>query len=522
MSSRPKKMSFMYRSVRLLKLLSVLSASLLWGLSAYATMDPRFEIDAQSLGASAVSKSIKNKPKAIKHTSFSNAGKSLKSGSARVTTHFVKSGDNLFKILMRDYGLSNNEAEMFIEVIRRENNIYDIRRLKVGQKIIIPAVRRNADGALIGIALLSQSDADAPGSVGQSFRLNAPEGLLSEKVAILRVQQAWDQILPPLNGAQKPVMLDSPTFSLTLDTQRYPVFATMDNGRILVDQNANIPPLVKTLIMEKDASVRFVSESPVNGKRFLAAMLDSAGFYSVENDLHMEFGNDPKLTIRSDFKIEKTPESLMKQDVILMNSGPAPLPSVLGNFLKKEGFSVYEPFASLQPIVPTAPQPLFQITTKSQIDTLDALLASFSVNADKSHHLDVFAKDDNGISLSVKAERYFERGGQRHVVSRFDGDPLTYTLFRILEAKGYQVTILEAQDDFRKITDKLLSSMGIQAAYAQHMMNNETGANYSIQMSGYKLEGAGFPVDGLFLTDLELDHVVHDLLSKNGYTIIIR
>ena len=57
-----------------------------------------------------------------------------------------------------------------------------------------------------------------------------------------------------------------------------------------------------------------------------------------------------------------------------------------------------------------------------------------------------------------KAERYFERGGQRYVVTSFDGDPVNYTLFRILETKGYNVVILEAQDDFRKISEKLIAT----------------------------------------------------------------
>jgi hypothetical protein len=359
----------------------------------------------------------------------------------------------------------------------------------------------------------------ASGTVGQAFILDSSQSSLSEQEACDKVRQVWDRILPPLKGDQKPVMLESPTFSLTLDPQRYPVFATMDNGRILVDQNASIPQLVKTLIKEKDPSVRIVSESAANGKRFLAAMLESAGFYSLEENFNMDFGTDPKLTVRSDFKIEKTPESLLKQDIVLMNSGSMPLPSVIGNFLKKEGFTIYEPFVSLQPVVPATPLAIFQITTKNPSDIIDALLASVSVIPEKDKRLDVFATDNNGISLSVKAERSFERGGQRYVVTRFDGDPVTYTLFRILETKGYQVTILESQDDFRKITEKLLSRMRIQGSYSQNSFGRGYGANYSLHMSGYKLEGAGFPVGGIFLTNLELDRVIRDILADNGYII---
>jgi hypothetical protein len=481
-------------------------------------MDPRFELDSQALGVPAASTPKRANTKAVTHASHSRKTKDLGSGSAHGTIHVVKSGDNLFKILIRDYGLSNDEAEAFIEEIRRENNIYDIRRLKIGQKITIPPVHRRADGTIKGVPTMPPG-AVTSGVVGQSFKLEYPVTPLSEQEAVVKIRQVWDRMLPPLKGEQKPILLQSPTFSLALDPMRYPIFATMDNGRILVDQNSSIPELVKALIMEKDPTVRIVAESPVNGKRFLASMLESAGFYSVEENFSMDFGTDPKLTIRSDFKIEKTSDSLMKQDVVLMNSGHVPLPPVIGGFLKKEGFTVYEPFVSQQTVVPAVPRPLLQITTKNQPDIIDALLTSISVNPERDRRLDVFAADNNGISLSVKAERYFERDGKRHVVTRFDGDPVTYTLFRILETKGYQVIIIEAQDDFRKISEKLLSRMRIQGTYAQQTLGHAVGANYSLQMSGYMLQGAGFPVEGLFLTNLELDRVICDLLTENGYSI---
>lgn len=500
-----------------LMLVSGLS-TMMWAMPVNAAMDPRFELDPQALGVTAASIPKSVNVKAGKRTTHSHGRKGPLSPPAHGTIHVVKSGDNLFKILIRDYGLNNDEAEAFIEEIRRENNIYDIKRLKIGQKITIPPVRRSADGTIIGVKSVPPI-AVTSGVAGQTFRLESPVPQFSEQEVISRIRQTWDSILPPLKNEQKPIMLQSPTFSLTLDPQRYPVYATMDNGRILVDQNASIPPLVRALITEKDPSVRIVSESPANGKSFLSAMLGSAGFYSVEENFSLDFGTDPKLTIRSDFKIEKTSESLIKQDIVLINSGREQFPPVIGKFLKNEGFTVYDPFAFPQPLVLASPRPLYQIISKNQYDIVDALLTSISVISDRDRRVDVFAGDNNGISLSVNAERYFEHGGQRHVITRFDGDPVTYTIFRILETKGYQVIILEPQDDFRKISDKLLSRMRIQGTYSRHTLSNDTGANYTLQMSGYKLEGAGFPVDGLFLTNLELDRIIRDILTENGYSI---
>jgi hypothetical protein len=447
--------------------------------------------------------------------------KSSSDGAGDSVVHIIKPGDNLFKILMLDYGLSNSEAETFIEVIRRENNITDIRNLKVGQRVVIPPLRRRGDGRIKSFrAKLPLAVKSLAG--GQLFRLESPETALSEMEAGVQIRKAWNKLLPPPAGGQKPIMLQSPTFSLTLDPQRYPVYAAMDNGRILVDRNASIPPLVKALITEKDPSVRIVSESPLNGKRFLSAMLDSAGFYSVEENFSMDFGSDPKLTIHSDFKIEKTAESLIKQDLVLMNAGQSPFPGVISEFLRKESFTVYEPFATYKPLTTGTTGRLHQVTSKKQADMIDALLSSISIIPNKDRRLDVFAADNNGISLSVKAERYFERDGKRYVVTSFDGDPITYTLYRILETKGYQITILEAKDDFRKVSEKLLACLRIPGTYAQHKLSADMGANYSLHMTGFKLENPDYPVAGVFLTNLELDRVIRDLLVEDGYSIITK
>ncbi len=496
--------------------------------AVHAAMDPRFELDMKALDGSGAP--LKSSAKSEKRPAKARAGKLVEGGASRGAIYVVKQGDHLFKILMRDYGLSNNEAEAFIEEIRRENNIYDIRRLKVGQKIVIPPVRRKGDGALkLSKTIKGVSDSATPAdyypvAAGQPFMLESPvaapdsyQGTASE------VKEVWEKMIPSRGKPQKPLKLQSSTFSLTLDPQRYPVFAAMDGGTILLDQNAALPPLVKSLIEEKDHTIRIVSESPADGRRFLSAMLGAAGFYSVEEDFSMEFGADPKLVVRSDFKVEKTPESLIKQDLVLLNSGKTSLPHSLGDFLKKEGFTVYEPFASLKPLIIRTPsRQIHQITAKGQSGILDAILKSLAVSYQTDRHVDVFAADNNGISLSVKAERFFERDGQRFVVTSFDGDPVIYTLFRILETKGYRVVILEAKDDFRNISEKILSRLRIQGGYAQHKLWPDDNSNYSLQMSGFNLEGEGIPGGSMFLTNLPLDPIVRDLLTENGYNIHVK
>lgn len=354
---------------------------------------------------------------------------------------------------------------------------------------------------------------------GQSFTLESPIPMLSEQEVVDRIREAWNSILPAGPDLHKPISLQTSTFSLTLDAARYPTFAAMDGARILLDRGGAIPPLVRSIIQGKEPSLRIISDTPSGTKRFMSSMLEAGKFYSVEENFSMDFGVDPKLSIHADFKIEKSAESLIKQDVVLMNSGLGATPRSLIEFLKKEGFSLYEPFASLKQQAVHKPLSIHQITTKKQTEIVDAILGAFSISSDRDLRLDVFAADDNGISLTVKAERYFERDGRRFVISSFDGDPVNYTLFRILETKGFRVVILEAQDDFRKISEKILSNMKIKGAFARHNLLQNSTANYSLEMSGFKLDDADLPGGGLFITNLEMDGMLRNLLMENGYSI---
>jgi len=498
-------------------------------LAARAAMNPSFELDSQALERAA--SPLKSSPKPLKPPTKARSARMVgpTRGHAPIRTqHVIKSGDNLFKILIRDYGLSNLEAEACIDEIRRENNISDIRRLKVGQKITILLGPKAGHGYLKGEQRLEGAAERLSGNNPssrtpiQTLRLEPPTESLTSRETTTKISELWKTLLPQAADARKPLAFESPAYSLALDPLRYPVYSTMDGARIVIDPDASIPALVKSLIMERDPSVRVVSESPANGRRFLSAMLNAAGFYSVEENFAVEFGVDPRLRVQSDFKVEKTAESLIKQDLALINSGKDALPQSLKSFLKKEGFSTFEPFASPKIAEGGPLRPVFQITARNRIEIVDAILTALSVSYHSDQQLDVFAKDNNGISLTVKAQRYFERNGQRCVVTGFDGDPITYTLFRILETKGFKVVILDGQDDFRKVSEKILTSLRMPAQYSQHTMWPDNGSNYSLHMSGFRLAGADVPGGSLFLTDLQLDRIVRDLLTENGFDVLVK
>ena len=66
---------------------------------------------------------------------------------AGFTTYTVKPGDHIFKILHKEFGLSNRQAEALIPEIIRRNAITNIKGLKVGQTLLIPSAASAATHA---------------------------------------------------------------------------------------------------------------------------------------------------------------------------------------------------------------------------------------------------------------------------------------------------------------------------------------------------------------------------------------
>jgi Tfp pilus assembly protein FimV len=181
----------MFPSVRICNN-SILFVVFFWlatALSESAAMDPRFELDSKALGVV----DPPRKPSSVGAVSPKKMRKVKPPqtvAEANGLVHFVKSGENLFKILMRDYGFSNDEAEDVIERICRENNISDIRRLKVGQRVVIPSAQRIQAKTAIKSDQLSAAP-PAQVTSRMQLRLEPPAAELSEQEATVQFQKGY-------------------------------------------------------------------------------------------------------------------------------------------------------------------------------------------------------------------------------------------------------------------------------------------------------------------------------------------
>lgn len=334
-----------------------------------------------------------------------------------------------------------------------------------------------------------------------------------------RLQAFWDTLVPLTGSPTKPLAFKTDTFDLALDASKYPLLRTVDGGTILLDVHAGLPPLVRTLIQEKDPSVRIITASPADGRRFLGAILASAGFYSVEEQPVMTFGKDPQLKLRSDFKVERTADSVLRNEVLLISASRQGVPVRLAEYLKGQGFRLLEPLAE-QSVAPVGVRHrVVQASPKTPGQTVDLVLETLSVPAERGRRVELFSAAESGIALSVAADRYFEHAGRRYVVTRFTGDPIAYTLFRLLETKGFRVVITEPKDDFRAVATKLLSRMELPSSYTPHLLVADPGGKYSLELSGFMLEKSGASGGATMLTDRPLEGALRELLYDHGYQV---
>ena len=374
--------------------------------------------------------------------------------------------------------------------------------------------RRSHRGHRTGITLQKNLHEQATSTL--SLSAQAPGSAVPD---VKKVRLLWDSLVPAGSATLQPLSFKSETFDLTIDPSRYPLLKAADGGTILLDTDGSLPPLVKTLIQEKDKKLRVVNAATTDAHRFLGALLLSGGFYSVEEQPVMVFGKDPQLTVKSDFKVELNAESVMHNEVELVSAARQGLPLRLSEYLKTQGFRVSEPFADHT----YSPVPLrhrvVRTSEQGQVKAVDLVLETLGVPTERRRRVELFKAAETGVGLSVSAERYFERNGKRFVVTRFTGDPIAYTLFRLLETKGYQVVILEPHDGFKAVATKLLSRMDLPASYTSQLLLADPAGRYTFEMSGFMLENAASGGGAVMLTDRPIDNAMRELLYDHGYQV---
>jgi len=356
-----------------------------------------------------------------------------------------------------------------------------------------------------------------------SFRMPAATKV-DRAERLLQARNVWEKMVPGESEKDSRLALRDRSFSLSLDPAVYPVFNDSEGGRIVVDSTGALSPQVKSIIEENDSTVHIVTADPADPRRFYAALLGSARFYSVEEGFRFSFGSDPVVTVNSDFKVEKKADSLLNHDVVLFNVSDylMGLPPALCSILDREGFKVID-------AVPTDPgrpmeriNRLYSVTGSDQRETVDSLLTAASVEFEKDRDIQLDDGSKSGVVLAVRADRYFRESGKKVVVSFSQDDPVRLALLKLLQQRGYSVVTILPADSLRTISGKLAPVLKKPARYGSHDLWSPRNAPFAMRLSGVEIAAAGRKGGAVFVTDVAIDPLTRDLLGFMGYDVLGR
>lgn len=353
----------------------------------------------------------------------------------------------------------------------------------------------------------------------RGLRSSTPVHDRSEVVRWART--AWKRFFAAETERRGPFEVAGANFSLSLDPELYPVLPAMDGGTIIIDAKASLSPFVKTILAESRPDTKVVATDPGNPKKFFAALLDAARFYSVVENFSIDFGTDPKLTVTSDFKVEKTADSLLTNDVVLLNltGRRTAFPASLVSFLQQEGFHLVD-VSSLSSPSPKRHHTVYSIVDGNQLAIVDAILEALSIQCEQTRNIALQDGTSPGVALSLTAERYCEKGARKIVVFSYQNNPVQDVLLELLKRNGYQVVTLRPEDDFREIAEKMLAVLKLSSSYGLHHLWDAREVSFDVQVSGFVVPAAGKGSGRIILTNTVFSPFFKELVGSQGCKVV--
>lgn len=466
-----------------------------------------------------------------------------------ISRYTVKPGDFLFKILIREYGLSNAAAEALVPEIARINRLASTTRLEVGQTILIPIGRRKgAPPRVVPAPSLpataaspaepppappapaeppqppadvvtstpaeesrtprpEEAAAQAPAPPAVVASVEPPPALPAETPFAETLLKLWEELVP---GQEKvePVTLNAKVLS----PSDYPLLLAADGGKILVDLRGTLPSQARGQLTQKYPDIRVVTRGKETLRQFFTTLLRTAEFARIDENFPVELGAVPKLTVRADFRIVRLPAASRGPETVLLfvdEEGPC-IPLPLRDYLTRKGYQVAE-FCQSSPS-PSFAEPgydLRSLPSSTPCEMSQSLLEALSIRLDRNRIVSGSMGSGAENRFSIRVEGYFEANGKRFILNCSESDSYNYTLFRLLQLQGYGIIEARENDDFATVAERLLSELKYPHAFGRFDLDY---GRYKVAVIGFKVARKGNSTGRLFLTNIPADPVFAELL----------
>ena len=530
----------------------LLTGALLLCRGSSAAAPPSFELDPKELETAAPSVKTPRHPPGRSHRkqatkSDETAGQAaVTGGDERLTRYTVKPGDFLFKILMREFGLSNAEAEALIPEVQRINHLTSATRLEVGRTLLIPRGKRNPSARKATrpvIAPAASPATEVPPELAPAARPLPPsppaeavppppsrehEMEASRPAAAAPVEPAkragepsqpppslatmlfrlWEQLVPD-QGRVEPITLGG----RVLPAEEYPLFLAADGSKILVDVRGSLNASAKSQLVQKYPDIRILPRGSEGFKEFFTDLLRTAEFAHIEENPTVELGTDPRLAVRADFRITALtaaghgPESIL---IFVDENGPS-LPTPLKKYLNRKGYRVAELSRKEAPHSDEPGYDLRFLPPAPSCEMALSLLEILSLKLNRNRIVTGSMGQNAESRFSIRVDGLFETGGKRFILDCGENDSYNYTLYRLLQLQGYGIVQPQPKDDYATVTEKLMKELNYPFSFGRYDFDY---GRYRISVTGFRITRKGDSTARLLLVNKPSDLVFAELLQS--------
>jgi len=517
---------------------------------------PSFELDLKDL------ETTKSAPKSRRQPAPPSRTENLRkpeprpaapdaASSREYTRYTVRPGDFLFRILIRDFGLSNTQAEALIPEIQRLNKLPSATRLAVGQTILIPRRHQTSPVAPTTKAAPTPAPEEppplvipaAPSSSAPSSSPSAPPAQSPPRQvepapeATVAPPQPPPATMPGRVAVAPPHATSPPansSFSATLirlweelipgqeriepltvngrviDPQEYPLLLAADGSRILVDLRETLSPQLRSQLSQYP-DIRIVTRRKESLQAFFSSLLKAAEFARTEENATINLGADPSLSVLADFRIVRLPAGRGGPETVLLfvNEGNPCLPASLVDYLQEKGYQVAQFCGPERETFAEPGYDLRSVSATTPCDMAISLLEALAIKLDRNRIVSGTMGENTENRFSIRVDGYFEAGGKRFILNCAGNDPYNYTLFRLLQVQGYGVIQPGNVDDVNAVVKRLLTELNYPHAFGRHKLDY---GKYRIAVTGFKVTRRDTATGRLLLTSRPADPVFADLL----------
>ena len=277
-----------------------------------------------------------------------------------------------------------------------------------------------------------------------------------------------------------------------------------------------MPPVFENLSGAGAEKWETVVADPANEKGFVKDLLQAAGFATTDGGAPLDFGTDPKLSLKVDFTAaQRMPGAETRKTILVLleKNGCQALPESFASYLAAKDFRLVAWCdSSEKPPVSSTVQVISVPPGNSEV-MVAAVLEALTIKSSKDHPIEIVVGQTGAAPLAVTVDRYFEVKGKRFFLDYGNDAPNRATLFRLLELAGYQRITIGGADDFQTVAAKISGAVNLPAAYRKYRITSIPDGFFALEMAGILFQQPGIGGGKILLTDIPLEKPFFDLLN---------